>query len=198
MKYQLVTIKVLVLFVILGISNNLYLFADTPGLSSFFKSKTKLASKYDKYVEHEIDYNRYEEYMLEVYWQVTRSDSKYSSLSQTETHRQMWIVREDKEGQVPFSIVSGKIRIPISVSVSDYISHDMKRIQVITLERVNLAKLLGLDEKQLDQVDGEGSQDKVVFLYIGEGFNEQNNFTFKLLPEDYYEVRIELKMQYSN
>ena len=198
MKYKLIVIKILVLFVVLEISNSLYLFADSSGISSFFKSKTKLASKYDKYVEHEIDYNRYEEYILEVYWQVTRSDSKYSSLSQTETHRQMWIVREEENAQIPFSIVSGKIRVPITGSVSDYISHEMKRIQIITMDRINLAKLLGLDEKQLEQGDSEETKDKVIFLYVGEGFNEQNSFTFKLLPEDYYEVRIELKMQYSN
>ena len=165
---------------------------------SFFKPRTNIASKYDKYVNPYMERTDYEEHTLEVYWQVTRSDSRYSSLSQTETHRQIWSVREDPQDEMPFSIVSSQIKIPIRGSVSDYLGYQRRNFYVISMDKINLVKLLGLDEKQLEQGEGGSFQNQVVSLYVGEGYSSQNSFSFTLLPEDYYEVRLELKMLYQN
>ena len=182
--------------VLLVVQNGSLIYGDTASFS-FFKSKTNLASKYDKYVNQYNGVNQYREYALEVYWQVTRSDSTYSSLAQTETHRQIWFVREDEQEQPYFSIISGSIKVPLNGSISDYIDVGKKNFNLISMEEMGLAKLLGLDEKQLDKSDLEGPTNKQIFLRIGDGHTEENSFTFKLVPEDYYEVRIELKMHYN-
>lgn len=185
--------KAFVLIIILvGSSSNI--FSQTDRISSFFKSDTTLASKYDKYLNHAVEAFSYTEYELDVYWQVTRSDSKSSSLAQTETHRQVWKIREEHEAPF-FYLVSDRIKVPLLSSSCDYLRFDILDFYFLSLKELDLAKLLGLDETQLDFEEGSKPRTSVSYLYIGEKINKENIFVFKMASEDYYEARVEIKMK---
>ena len=186
--------KAFVLIVVLGGGDSSNIFSQTDRISSFFKSKTTIASKYDKYLNHAVETFSYTEYELDVYWQVTRSDSKSSSLAQTETHRQVWKIREEHEAPF-FYLISDRKKVPLLSSSSDYLRFDMLDFYFLSLKELDLAKLLGLDETQLDLEEGLKPQTSVSYLYIGEKINKENIFVFKMASEDYYEARMEIKMK---